>query len=111
MVLPVLMWPPSEWYGAPLFPVLRNAQEHFGVGQLMLLLTVGLILGILNNTAHPLFLGVTSMAVLPAASLAEFAVDTSSHNLMPLELSFSVFYGLVVAFGIWTVRRVKPPPT
>jgi hypothetical protein len=33
MVTPVLVWPPSNPYPAPLFPLLRNAQEHLGSGQ------------------------------------------------------------------------------
>jgi hypothetical protein len=104
MVLPVIVSRPVPWYDAPLFPLLRNAQEHLGLGQLALFFVAGVLLGLLN-CRRALLLGLVAIVVPPAAALAEIAVDSSSHNLLPFEIVFYGFYGVVVALGIVTVRR------
>src|SRR5215470_2306154 len=67
IVLPVMISPPSRWYEAPLFPVLRNAPEHLGLAQLVLLFGVGVVLGVLNSR-RPWLLGLTAVTILPAAA-------------------------------------------
>jgi hypothetical protein len=98
MILPVLVMRPAHWYDAPLFPVIRNAQERFGLWQLVLFFVVGVVLGLLSSS-RALLLGATAVVLLPLAALAEVVADPTSHNLWPIEFMFYAFYGLIVATG------------
>jgi hypothetical protein len=80
MILPVLLFPPKYWYDAPLFPVIRNAVEHVGRVQLVLLFVAGMTLGFLSKL-RPIVLGGAAISLLPLAAIAEMAVDSKSHNL------------------------------
>ena len=106
MVVPVLVWPPVDPYPAPLFPLLRNAQEYLGLGQLALFFLVGIALGRFNSR-HPWCLGITAVSTLPVAAVTEVWVDPTSHTLLPLELIFYAVYGLIVTAGILTSRRSR----
>lgn len=106
MVAPVLVWPPANPYPAPLFPLLRNAQEYLGLGQLALFFLVGVVLGRFNSQ-RPWLLGFTAVSLLPAAAVTEVRVDPASHGLLPLEVIFYAAYGAIVAAGILTSRRSR----
>ena len=106
MILPVLLFPPVHWYDAPLFPVIRNAVEHVGRGQLVLLFTVGMALGFLSRM-RPAILGGVAISLLPLAAIAEMVVDSTSHNLFPLEFMVYAFYGGIVAIGVFIARRIR----
>jgi len=106
MVAPVLAWPPSDPYTAPLCPLLRNAQEYLGPGQLILFFVVGLVLGRFSNR-HPWLLGFTTVSLLPIVAVAEVRVDPTSHTLLPLELIFYAGYGALVAAGVITAHRAS----
>lgn len=108
MVVPVLVWPPANPYSAPLCPLLRNAQEYLGPGQLILFFVVGVVLGRVNNR-HPWLLGFTAVIVLPIVALVEVSVAPTSHTLLPLEVAFYAGYGALVAVGIIAARpRAEP---
>ena len=98
MVLPVLISPPAHWYESPLFPIIRNAQKHLGLWQLVLLFAVGLVLGF-GSPGRALLLGAAAIVLLPLAACAEMVVDSTSHKLFPFEFMFYAFYGLIVALG------------
>jgi hypothetical protein len=106
MILPVLIFPPAYWYDAPLFPVVRNAVEHVGREQLVLLFAVGIVLGFLSKI-RPLVLGGASISLLPLTAIAEMAVDPTSHNLFPLEFMVYGFYGCIVAIGVLIAQRIR----
>jgi hypothetical protein len=105
MVLPALLWPPERSYDAPLFPALRNAQEHVGIKQLVLFFVAGLVLGRIDDR-RPWFLGLIAVSLLPLAAIAEMVVDPTSHNLWPFEFAFYAAYGAVIASGIVVSRRL-----
>ena len=101
MVVPLLVWPPANPYSAPLSPLLRNAQEYLGPGQLILFF-IGRF-----NTHYPWLLGFATVSVLPIVAIAEVRVDPTSHTLLPLELIFYAGYGALVAAGVIASRRVS----
>ena len=111
MVVPVLVWPPANPYSAPLCPLLRNAQEYLGPGQLVLFFLAGMVLGRFNHQ-YPWLLGFTAVSVLPIVAVAEVRIDPTSHTLLPLELIFYAGYGALVAAGVIAARRIaeKRPP-
>lgn len=104
MVAPVLAWPPAEPYDAPLFPLLRNAQEYLGLGQLALFFVAGAVLGLFNDR-YPWLLGFATVSLLPVAALLEVRVDPSTHTLLAVEVVFYGAYGALVAAGVFTSRR------
>lgn len=106
MVAPVLVWPPANPYSAPLCPLLRNAQEYLGPGQLVLFFVAGLVLGRFNNQ-YPWLLGFTAVSILPIVAIAEVRVDPTSHTLLPLEVLFYAGYGALVAAGVIAARRLS----
>jgi hypothetical protein len=106
MVVPVLVWPPANPYSAPLSPLLRNAQESLGPGQLVLFFIAGVVLGRFNHH-YPWPLGFTAVSVLPIVAVAEVRVDPTSHTLLPLELIFYAAYGALVAAGVIAARRMS----
>jgi hypothetical protein len=106
MILPVLVSPPTYWHDAPLFPVIRNAQEDVGWAQIVLLFLVGGILGAVSPS-KPLRIGLFAVILLPLAAFAEMAVDSTSHNLWPFEFVIYAFYGAVVAAGAALVQKIR----
>jgi hypothetical protein len=104
MILPVLISRPAHWYDSPLFPVVRNAQEHLGLWQLVLFFTVGLVLGF-GSSIRALLLGAAAIILLPLAAFVEMVADPTSHNLFPFEFMFYAFYGVIVAAGAWVAHR------
>jgi len=106
MVVPVLVWPPANPYSAPLSPLLRNAQEYLGPGQLILFFIAGVALGRFSNR-YPWLLGFAAVSVLPIVAIAEVRVDPTSHTLLPLELIFYAGYGALVAAGVIASRRMS----
>jgi len=106
MILPVLLNRPGHWYDSPLFPIIRNAQEHFGVSQLGLFFLVGFILGHMSRIPA-LLLGGAAVILLPLAALAEMVADPTSHNLWALEFMFYAFYGAITATGAALAHRAS----
>lgn len=106
MVLPAILWPPERPYEAPLFPVLRNAQEHIGIGQLILFFVAGIALGLIHDR-RPWLLGLVAVSLLPLAAIAEMIADPTSHNLWPFEFAFYAAYGALVAGGVVASRRLR----
>jgi hypothetical protein len=105
MILPVLIRRPAVWYDAPMFPVLRNAQEHVGAWQLVLFFVAGLALGFLFSS-RALLLGAAAVILLPLAAVAEMLVDPASHNLFPFEFLIYAAYGAIVATGSALAHRM-----
>jgi hypothetical protein len=106
MVIPVLVWPPAKHHDAPLFPLIRDAVEGFGLPQLLLLPAAGVVLGLVS-ASRAWLLGAAAIALLPLAAVAEMIKDPSSHNLFPIEFAFYAFYGLLVSGGVFAIRRVR----
>lgn len=106
MILPVIVERPARWHDSPLFPMIRNAVEHVGPWQLVLLFLAGVVLGFLSNR-RALQLGLFSILLLPLAAIAEMFADPTSHNLWPFEFVIYGFYGLVVAAGAALAHRVR----
>lgn len=106
MILPVIVKRPARWYDSPLFPIVRNAVEHVGAWQLVLLFLVGVALGVLSHRRAPV-LGLVAILLLPVAAIAEMFADPTSHNLWPFEFVIYGFYGLIVAAGVALAHRVR----
>jgi hypothetical protein len=105
MILPVIIKRPARWHPSPLVPVARNAVEHVGPWQLLLLFLVGVALGALSQRRAAV-LGLTAILLLPVAAIAEMFADPTSHNLWPFEFVIYGLYGCIVAAGVAVAHRM-----
>jgi hypothetical protein len=81
---------------SPLFPAVARGVERLNGWSVGLLLLAGFIPGAFGK-AHPLLVGLATMALFPIMSLADIVVDQTSHNLWPLEWGI---YTVLTAPGI-----------
>ncbi len=91
---------------APLFPLLRTGVEKLGWPALVLLLGLG-IAGGLASPVRARWLGLASVSLLPLAAFAEMAKDSTSHNLIPLEIGMYLFLSLAAGIGARGARWVR----
>lgn len=96
VVLPVHGNPALQHYDSPLFPDVRRGIEGMNGASLVFLALAGFIPAAFGR-AHPLLIGVATMALFPFMSFAEMIADPTSHNLWPFEW---VLYGVETAPGI-----------
>lgn len=105
ILMPTVVAPPARLYESPLFPLLRTAVEGMGLGQVLLLLAAGAVLGRISRT--PVWgLGFAAIIFLPLAAVLEMVADPTSHNLFPIEFIVYAFCGAIVAGG---ARLGRPP--
>ncbi len=106
-VVPVILNPPKVLPKAPLFPMVREAVEHLHPGSFIALAVVGLLAGILGTSSW-IILGLTTVAALPLCTIAELAVDSTSHNLLPFEFVMYAGFSIpaIFAAGIGRAARI-----
>jgi len=91
---------------SPLFPAVARGVEGLNGWSVVFLVLAGFIPGTFGK-AHPLLIGLATMALLPIMSLADIVVDQTSHNLLPFEWAI---YGVLTVPGILGAllgRRLK----
>jgi len=95
----------SPWYPAPLFPILRNAVEYLSKGALVWLFVAGGVAGLIFRSLNPMVVGLSMLALLPVAAVAEMMGDPTSHNLWPLEFAMYAVISLAPAAGAAAGRK------
>jgi hypothetical protein len=80
-------------YHAPLFPIVRAAVEQLSFASLAYLFAAGVAAGLIFRGLNKWLAGFSMLVGLPLASVAEILVDSTSHNLWPLEF---VMYGVLM---------------
>ena len=104
VIVPAISEP--HWMPSPLFPLLRTAIERFSWVPIASLAALGFVAGYFTRLPRLVIAG-ASVAILPLATIAEIAVDPSSHNLFPFEF---VMYGLMalpVLGAAWIGRKIR----
>jgi hypothetical protein len=98
---------PALDYESPLFPAVRRGIEGMNGWSITFLVLAGFIPACFGRV-HPLLVGLATMALFPAMSLAEMVVDPTSHNLWPFEWAMYAVLtvpGIVGALGGRRFRR------
>jgi hypothetical protein len=72
---------------SPLFPAVARGIEGLNGWSVIFLIVAGFILGVFGR-AHPLLVGLATMAFFPMMSLADVIVDSTSHNLLPFRMGY-----------------------
>ena len=91
---------------SPLFPAVARGIEGLNEGSFVLLAGAGFIVALLGP-AHPLLVGLSTMALFPLISIADMVVDPTSHNLFPFEWAMYALLTLPGVAGAFAGRRFK----
>jgi hypothetical protein len=107
MVVPVYLLGDSiTQYDAPLFPLLRTAIERPSPYFLPFLFLSAFVVKLFSDVSS-WKIGLMSMALLPLAAICEMIVDSSSHNLFPIEFLFYDFYTIPAIIGAYIAQLIK----
>lgn len=83
---------------APLFPLLRTSIEGLSWAAPVLLFLLGVGGGVLTRL-RSYAIALASIGVLPVVAITEMVMDTSTHNLIPLELMSYLFLAIPALLG------------
>jgi hypothetical protein len=98
IVLPTFFLPDLKQYDSPLFPLIRTGIEGISIWSLGLLLLSGFGVKLLSNLSN-WKIGLTTMALFPILAIFEMFVDSSSHNMFPIEFIFYTIYSVPAIIG------------
>ncbi len=96
--------PPLSGHESPLFPAVDRGVEGMNGASLVLLGLAGFAPAAFRR-AHPLLVGISTMALFPVLSIAEMVADPTSHNLWPFEWFFYALETLPGILGAFLGRR------
>ena len=107
MIVPVYILGDSlKQYESPLFPLLRTGLEGFSAYSLLFLVLSGFIVKLFSDVSA-WKIGLMSMALLPLTAICEMIVDSSSHNLLPIEFILYCFYTIPAIIGAYISQFFK----
>ena len=87
LILPTYFLTELKQYESPLFPIIATAVNGISIWAIILLVISGFSISLFSNI-EGWKIGLSTMALFPIMSILEMIVDTSSHNLFPLEFIF-----------------------
>lgn len=91
LILPTYFLTELKQYESPLFPIIATAVNGISIWAIILLVISGFSISLFSKI-EGWKIGLSTMALFPIMSILEMIVDTSSHNLFPLEF---IFYALL----------------
>ena len=91
---------------SPVFPAVARGIEGLNGWSVIFLIVAGFILGVFGK-AHPLLIGLATMAFFPMMSLVDVIVDSTSHNLLPFECAIYAFLTVPGILGAFAGRRFR----
>ena len=87
LILPTYFLTELKQYESPLFPIIATAVNGISIWAIILLVISGFSISLFSEI-EGWKIGLSTMALFPIMSILEMIVDTSSHNLFPLEFIF-----------------------
>ena len=87
LILPTYFLTELKQYESPLFPIIATSVNGISIWSVFLLAISGFIISLFSKI-EGWKIGLSTMALFPIMSILEMIVDTSSHNLFPLEFIF-----------------------
>ena len=102
-----LIEPGVQHGGGSLCPLIGTGIENSGF---LVLLGVCIFLGLWTGRANPWLLGLLTMSAFPVIAVAEMIVDSTSHNLFPIEFTIYAFAAVLnggcVSIGRLMTKKV-----
>ena len=93
-------------YEAPLFPLIRTGIEGISTWSFGLLFLSGFGMKYFSNLSG-WKIGLTIMALFPIIAIFEILVDSSSHNMLPIEFIFYLVYSIPAILGAYLAEGIK----
>lgn len=106
IVIPTLFMPELKQYEAPLFPLIRTGIEGISTWSFGLLFLSGFGMKFFSNLSS-WKIGLTIMSLFPIMAIFEILVDSSSHNMLPIEFIFYLVYSIPAIFGAYLAEGIK----
>ncbi len=106
IVIPTLFMPELKQYEAPLFPLIRTGIEGISTWSFGLLFLSGFGMKYFSNLSG-WKIGLTIMALFPIMAIFEILVDSSSHNMLPIEFIFYIVYSIPAILGAYLAEGIK----
>lgn len=103
---PLIVAPPPKLMASPLFPLVRTAVESPRISSFVGLAIVGGLAGFFAG-APWMLLGLITTGMFPICAMAEIAKDSTSHNLLPLELIMYAIFSLPAVLGAGLGRLIR----
>lgn len=106
IVIPTLFMPELKQYEAPLFPLIRTGIEGISTWSFGLLFLSGFGMKYFSYLSG-WKIGLTIMALFPIMAIFEILVDSSSHNMLPIEFIFYLVYSIPAILGAYLAEGIK----
>jgi hypothetical protein len=106
IVLPTFFLPDLKQYDSPLFPLIRTGIEGISIWSFGLLLLSGFGVKLLSRLSG-WKIGLTTMALFPIMAIFEMIVDSSSHNMFPIEFIFYALYSVPAIIGAYIAQGIQ----
>ncbi len=103
ILLPTFFLPDLKQYDSPLFPMIRTGIEGISIWSFGLLLLSGFGVKLLSKLSG-WKIGLTTMALFPIMAIFEMIVDSSSHNLFPIEFILYAVYSVPAIIGAYLAQ-------
>ena len=106
IIFPTFFLPDLKRYDAPLFPLIRTGIEGISIWSFGLLLLSGFGVKLLSKLSS-WKIGLTTMAFFPIMAIIEMLVDSSSHNMFPIEFILYAVYSAPSITGAYVAEGIK----
>jgi len=103
LILPTYFLTELKQYESPLFPIIATAVNGISIWAIILLVISGFSISLFSNI-EGWKIGLSTMALFPIMSILEMIVDTSSHNLFPLEFIFYAVLAIPSILGAYIAK-------
>ena len=98
--------PDLKQYEAPLFPLIRTGIEGISKWSFGLLFLSDFGMKYFSNLSG-WKIGLTIMALFPIIAIFEILVDSSSHNMLPIEFIFYLVCSIPAILGAYQAEGIK----
>ena len=106
IVLPVFFLDDLKHSDSPLFPLIKTGIEGISMYSLGFLIFSGFIVKLFSDVPS-WKIGLMSMILFPLAAICEIIVDSSSHNMFPIEFIVYGFLTIPAIIGAYTSQLIK----
>tara|TARA_B110000003_G_scaffold133726_1_gene135739 strand:+ start:464 stop:850 length:387 start_codon:yes stop_codon:yes gene_type:complete len=103
LILPTYFLTELKQYESPLFPIIATAVNGISIWAIILLVISGFSISLFSKI-EGWKIGLSTMALFPIMSILEMIVDTSSHNLFPLEFIFYAVLAIPSIVGAYIAK-------
>ena len=103
LILPTYFLTELKQYESPLFPIIATAVNGISIWAIILLVISGFSISLFSEI-EGWKIGLSTMALFPIMSILEMIVDTSSHNLFPLEFIFYAVLAIPSIVGAYIAK-------